>query len=123
MELQAFVTESLSQILNGVNEAMKKNSHDRIQINPRLTFESSLARGARSHPPLPDEVILSTDGFAVVMVNFDISVTASEGTGTKGGIGVFVGAVGLGSQGQSDASKSSATKIQFKVPVVFAHHL
>jgi small neutral amino acid transporter SnatA (MarC family) len=46
-----------------------------------------------------------------------VAVTATDGTKTKGGIGVFVGAVGLGSQGQSEELKQSMSKIKFTVPL------
>jgi small neutral amino acid transporter SnatA (MarC family) len=50
-------------------------------------------------------------------VKFDVAVTVGEGTGTKGGIAVFVGAIGLGSQGESKTSQSSVSSIQFEVPI------
>ena len=50
-------------------------------------------------------------------IEFDVAVTTTEGTETKGGIGVFVVAVGLGSQGKSDATNSSSSRIKFSVPI------
>ena len=51
-------------------------------------------------------------------IEFDVAVTVTEGTQTKGGIGVFMGAVGLGSQGQSSNQNASVTRIKFSVPLV-----
>jgi hypothetical protein len=53
----------------------------------------------------------------VDQVDFDVAVTAVEGKGTKGGIGVFVGAVGLGSLGESNVSSSTVSRIRFSVRV------
>jgi hypothetical protein len=51
-------------------------------------------------------------------LEFDVAVTAQEGTATKGGIGVFAGAIGLGSQGQSTAANQTVSRIKFAVPVL-----
>lgn len=50
-------------------------------------------------------------------VEFDVAVTAEEAKGTKGGIGVFMGSVGLGAQGQSETKNTSLGRIKFSVPV------
>ncbi len=123
MELQQFVTESLNQILKGISEAQRTNCYNGIEINPSLRHYIDRDRDdwVGAQHKLPGDVLLTPEGRVVVMVHFDIAVTVSEGTGTKGGIGVFAGAVGLGTQGQSDKSSTSATKLEFKVPVVFPH--
>jgi hypothetical protein len=51
-------------------------------------------------------------------VEFDVAVTTTENTGTKGGIGVFVGAVGFGSQGHSDAGKTQLSRLKLSVPTL-----
>ena len=43
---------------------------------------------------------------------------ANEGTQTKGGLGVAIGVVGLGSAGQSDSSKRSESRIRFRIPML-----
>ena len=123
MELQQFITESLNQILKGIAEARRANNYDRIQINPSLPhyLDRNHENWVADLQKLPSDILLTPSGEIVVMVHFDVAVTATEGTGSKGGIGVFVGAGGLGSQGQSDKSSTSATKLQFKVPVVLPH--
>src|SRR5690242_1397191 len=123
MELQQFVTESLNQILKGVSDAQGANNYNGIEINPNLAHYIDRSRQdwvGKDHK-LPNDVLITAQGQVVVMVHFDVAVTATEGSGRKGGIGVFVGAIGLGSQGQSDKSNVSATKIQFKVPVALPH--
>lgn len=60
-------------------------------------------------------------GLVVNAVNKEVAVTVEEGTETKGGIGIFMGAVGLGSQGESKASQASVSRIQFEVPVTLPY--
>lgn len=55
-------------------------------------------------------------GDLINMVSFDVAVTATDGTGTKGGIGIVIGAVALGSQGQSENRNEAVSRVQFKVP-------
>ena len=123
MELQQFVTESLNQILKGISDAQGSNRYNGIEINPSLRhyIDERSEDWVGGTQKLPTDVFLTPTGQVVVMIHFDIAVTVVEGTGSKGGIGVFVGAVGLGTQGQSDKSSTSATKLQFKVPVVLPH--
>lgn len=51
------------------------------------------------------------------MVEFDVALTVTEGTGTKGGIGVFVGAINLGSAGESKNENVSISHVRFRVPL------
>jgi len=50
-------------------------------------------------------------------VEFDVAVTAEKSEGTKGGIGVFVGSIGLGAQGKSDLKNQSVSRIKFSAPI------
>jgi hypothetical protein len=50
-------------------------------------------------------------------VQFDIAVTVVQGTGKKGGAGIFVGAIGIGGQATSEATNTSISRIKFSVPV------
>ena len=95
MELQNFIEETLKQIVSGVRGAQESAFELGAKINPR-------------------------GGSVVEMrnVHFDVAVSTSEGTETKGGISVFVGPVGsVGSQDQSDVASSSISRIKFSVPV------
>jgi len=54
----------------------------------------------------------------VQSISFDVAVSVAQGTETKGGVGLVVGPVALGSQGKSDASNTSMSRIQFRIPMV-----
>ena len=47
-----------------------------------------------------------------------ISVVATQGTGTKAGVGILAAAVQLGASGQSQAEKSASNRVKFSVPLV-----
>lgn len=53
----------------------------------------------------------------VLELEFDVAVTTQEDSKTKGGIGIFVGSIGIGAQGQSGTSLSEINRIKFKVPL------
>jgi hypothetical protein len=53
----------------------------------------------------------------VQSIHFDVAISIEQGTETKGGIGLVVGAVTLGSQGKSDTSNTSQSRIQFTIPM------
>lgn len=110
MELKEFVTAVLTEIIDGVKDAQRESEHAREgEVNPLLsTNQGDLQRQGR---------LVSRWGQLVQSVKFDVAVTAEERTGTKSGIGIFIGAVGIGSQGESKASQTSESRIQFEVPV------
>jgi hypothetical protein len=51
------------------------------------------------------------------MVEFDVAVTASSATGTKGGVGVVAGILALGAQGQSNQENKALSRLKFSVPI------
>jgi hypothetical protein len=109
MNLRDFISETLTQIAEGVKDAQGKSSTHGSRINPKLT---TAAHNAIQHG------LMFASGSATQLVHFDVALTAIEGTGTKGGIGVFAGAVSLGASGQSKTENASVSRVQFVVPVV-----
>jgi hypothetical protein len=61
--------------------------------------------------------MLNTYTGTAQIVEFDVALTAMEGTGTKGGIGVVAGMFALGSTGQSKEESSSVSRVKFSVPL------
>lgn len=99
MKLQDFVSETLIEIVNGVKQAQVAVKGSKAEINPSRPIE-----GVKERP-----------------IEFDVAVTTIEGTETKGGVGIFVGPVGIGTQGRSDSSSSSVSRIKFSVPVKYPY--
>ncbi|MDD2660787.1 MAG: hypothetical protein PHY54_14110 [Methylococcales bacterium] len=98
MELKYFISETLSQIIDGVLDAQEKVQKSganggRVSPHVRNISESASLFG------------VTNDKLPVILVDFDVSVEAQEGTGTKGGIGVVAGMFNIGSSGESKESK------------------
>ena len=113
MELKEFVSEALKQIVNGVADAETSFKEKKGIINPEHYGGSSGVLGQGT-------LLTIAQGLgprAVQLVEFDVALTSMEGQQTKGGIGVFFGTVGLGSQGQSNKENESLTRIKFSVPI------
>lgn len=110
MELNKFVSETLKHVLEGIRSAQEA-VHDG-SINPKIWNSQ---RGEANKM----KILESNAGEWIHMVDFDVALTVIEGTETKGGIGLFVGPVALGSKGQSNAENSSLSRIKFQVPIAY----
>lgn len=109
MELREFVAETIKQIAAGVKDAQAAHDDHGGFVNPHLSTTAELA---------VKHGVLIASGRAVQLVQFDVALTVTEGTGTKGGIGIFAGAFSVGSSGQSNEQSSSVSRIKFFVPLV-----
>jgi len=109
MELKQFISETLTQILCGISEAQKVAREHGGAINPPLL---------PIHPGPIDGSIRDGAGTVAQIIGFDIAITASEGTATRGGVGVVAGVFTLGSAGSSQDSNTTVSRVKFSVPVV-----
>lgn len=108
MELKDFISETLRQILGGVRDAQDYATEQGGKVVPaKIAFRTD--QGLQMWD--------RHDGTPIQMVEFDVAVTTSEGAATRGGIGVLVGAIGIGSQEQSNSSNQYASRIRFSVPL------
>jgi hypothetical protein len=108
MQLEQFLSETLQQILRGISDAQSSAASFGGVINPGL---DPLHAG-------PIEGFIRTGGGLLVqIVSFDIALTATESTGTRGGVGVVTGMFNLGSAGNSQDSSGTVSRVQFSVPV------
>jgi hypothetical protein len=110
MKLEEFITETINQIISGISKTHDHAKEKGATVNPRLEHrKTTLSTGkttVRAVSPIHN-------------VEFDVAVTTTEGKGTKGGFGVFVGPIGAGSQGQSESSNTSMSRIKFSIPIIF----
>ncbi len=106
MDLEAFVAETLRQIIKGVETAQQHEDCKRAKINPRANVHQWSTGNTIAVDP------------ASRQVEFDVAVTVTEGSEKKGGIGVFTGVFGIGGQASSNAANSSDSRIKFSVPVI-----
>jgi len=110
MELQQFVTESIKQIVHGVADAQSACGSTNARINPvGLTYQRADA----------DSLYWDAEsGRVAERVEFDVAVSTVDEKGTKGGAGIFVGPVALGTQGASGTSSTSCSRIKFATFVI-----
>ncbi len=109
MELSNFVAQTLEQIIDGVARAQEYAGKNGASVNPNsMNLRGELGR------MLYDV----NNGRVVQVVDFDVALTTSDGTKTRGGIGVVLGAIAVGTQGASESDQHSATRISFSVPVM-----
>lgn len=121
MDLKEFVSATIAQIVQGVVEAQKQAEEVGACVNPQDEKASIV-----SNPLKPGSRFVQIPGKGnyfneIQYLEFDVAVTASAGTETKGGIGI-ANIVTLGMIGTSDKSSESVSRIKFRVPVVFPHH-
>ncbi len=101
MELKEFLSQTLAEIAEGVATGAEAASKFGAVVNP-----GAIHMGGVELPP--DEV----------SIEFTIGLTVSDGTKTKGGIGVVAGIFALGSQGESTGTTGSTTHIKFTIPAI-----
>ncbi len=111
--LQQFVSETLLQIVKGVKDAQAGADQLGAIVNPSI---------ATSPEHAAKHGLLKSVGEYAQLVQFDVALSAKAGTATKGGIGVFVGVVSLGSAGQSSAENASISRVKFVVPLTLPTH-
>lgn len=102
MELHEFVRETLVQIINGIVEAQNNETvrNNNASIVPYGVSSSDLKTANRE-------------------IEFDVVVTAQTESSTKAGLGIFVGGLGIGTQGKLGANDSLENRVKFSVPVLF----
>jgi hypothetical protein len=113
VELKQFISQALADIVQGVLDTQQVLGANGKYINPELSTQQGTHE---KHGKL-----VSIQGQLVQTVEFDVAVTATEGTDTKGGIGVVAGVFALGSQGQSSEEISAVSRIKFSVPITLPY--
>jgi len=108
MNLREFIREALVEIVAGVADARTEVAEHGALIGSDQVY--GYTKEAK--------IITDDKGRTVSLVEFDIALANADSKDTKGGIGVFLGSVGLGSQGASHGETSSNSRIKFAVPVV-----
>lgn len=105
MELKEFVSEALGQIMEGVKSAQSKASELSGKINPDgfSNADTSALRGR--------------NGEIAQIIFFDIVVSTTDADRAKGGVGIFVGDVGIGVRGEAETQSMATNKIRFSIPV------
>jgi len=109
VNLQEFIKNALSQIVAGVADAQTEAKKHGATVGSDEVY-GNLGEA---------KVITDAQGRPISYIEFDVALAEANATDTKGGIGVFLGSVGLGSQGASHGESSTHSRIKFAVPIVF----
>ena len=109
MKLEKFVSETLLQVINGVQEAQNAlyKQGSTAEINPAIGHANS----AHFNEPI------TLDTRKILPMKFDVSVTVQDEQKTGADIGIVVGSIRLGALGASKESNNIFSRIQFEVPV------
>lgn len=102
--------------MNGISQAATDLSGHGCTTSPKCI---NIVREEYSQPGILGSYFPGTrQRRPVHKIEFDIAVTVTEGKETKGGIGVAMGIVAVGSKGESSSEANSISRLKFIVPVV-----
>ena len=110
LDLKTFVSETIKEVIEGAVDAQGHVEALGALVNPTPYFSQSVARAGVQAP------MGQAKRTTIQSIDFDVAVTRSKGSGSKGGIGVFFGPVVAGSSGQSDRDSTSVNRIRFSIP-------
>jgi hypothetical protein len=112
MDLKEFISNSLTQIVDGIRDAQERSTGTGAWISPLGEHMPARASGAQH--------ISSVGGYQYLdEVKFDvaISVTEEKTAGAKGSLKIMSVAIGAG--GEVASQHGAVSRIQFAVPVVW----
>lgn len=109
MDLRTFVSETLKEIVNGVDIARLACHDNEAQINPVM---EGLAGETKFG-------LILDSGQLLQMVEFQVVLTTTHGGEQKEGIGVMFANIGLGKQNMKEQSSGTETMVRFSVPLVW----
>ena len=102
MDLETFVAETLRQLIAGVKKAQESTQVEGANINPDVAWPTYAALAQNK----------------IQKVEFDVAVTATEGSEKKAGIGVAMAMFVAGGEATSNTVNTSISRIRFAVPII-----
>lgn len=112
MKLEDFISESLSQIINGVKKAQIHAEQNGAKINAS-TFSRAKSIG--------DSYYDEYSNRPAQVIDFDIAVTTKEQGETSGKAGVFVTVFGAGIEGSESSENFISNRIKFAIPILLPY--
>jgi phage tail tape-measure protein len=111
MELKDFVAETLKQIIDGIEMAQRDVRDKKAIVSPMIK-------------PMGSTYVMAMDGIcnAVQMIDFEVSLTETEGKEKGGRIGVLFSFAGAGAQAKSESGSSMINRVKFSVPLMLPQH-
>lgn len=109
MELKNFITETLKQIINGVEEAQKDVQNNGAYINPTDIVNDNLS-----------SITINDKKIRVSNINFEVEVSTIDESDTTKGVGVYIANFGIGEKKKDNDKAISTNKISFVIPIAFS---
>lgn len=113
MKLQAFVSQTLKEIIKGVQQAQKYAASAGAKINPIVTGCGTQVSEKRLYVESSE----LKRNVTIEQIEFDVAVTFADTAQGQAGAGVFVAGLGIGAKGKSETSNSSVSRIKFNIPI------
>jgi hypothetical protein len=109
MELQEFITETLTQVIKGIKNSQEIAKKENAKISPSVHWAGNVTSFLKTNQ----------GGELVSVIKFNISLSAhrDKKEGTKAGI--FVTFAGISANLDEAKGNSSLSNIQFEIPVVW----
>ena len=110
LELRDFISTTIKQIAEGVNEAIKANDDCGMIVNPDITI------GANGDYVIPTK---GTFGFKrrIQNVEMEISLILEESSNTEAGAKLIPAIFGVNINGNSFDSSNHQHKVKFSLPI------
>lgn len=100
MELNQFVSETIIQIINGVNKAQSTSKGTGALVAPQRYGDGGYFYIRK-----------------IEVIEFDVAITTTDTTEGKAGAGIFVAGISLGGQAREEVSNQTLSRIKFNVPI------
>ena len=117
MELKEFVSETITQIMEGIIDAQKAVANKNGLVNPKRL-------GSRGTEQL-EAVIKDENGKdinrLIERIDFEVALTEVEKSNKKTGIGVSFSSLTIGSEKKKGGENTSLTTVRFSIPIVFPY--
>ncbi len=110
MEIRDFISETLSEIAEGIKSAQ-----------PRVKAAGGAVNPMGCNYPNSEKYVLQHKATSRIgdNVEFDIAVTVEERTKSGGEMGVAIPVIKASIGGGSEAQTGSVNRVKFKIPVIF----
>lgn len=113
MDLKDFITSTLTQIVRAVEETNTALVDSQAVVSPKGGY-------------LPDgrhqAFIQGNYAPFTEVVEFDVAVTAREGSENKGGAAVSIVSISLGTMRSKEQEDISVSRIKFKIPLLLPQY-
>ena len=108
MKLDKFVSETIKQVIQGVDSAQKYSNQHRAKVNPVTARFNSKTEG---------QTYCVQTGVPLQKIKFDVAVTVTKEQVSSNN-GGSIGSISVSSESSNNSHNSSISRIQFEVPIL-----